>query len=115
MATTATIEKLKRDRKKIEDLLRELENQMREVEERYAAMLGEENKIHEELRQCREASEYSRLEMRLHPVARRRREVEAEKQAIERRIRGYRGELEKVKARIEYMRPKGEFVPHKEE
>jgi len=112
---TAAIEKLKQDQKKIEDSLKELEDQWKEVEKRYSSALDEENKIHQELRQCRDSYEYSQLELRLYPVSRRRKDLENEKQAIERRIRGHQEELVKIKARIEYMQPKGELVPHKEE
>jgi predicted nucleic acid-binding Zn-ribbon protein len=115
MSTTPAIEKLKQDQKKIEESLKGLENQKREVEEKYTSVSDEENKILGEMRQCRDAYQYSQLEIRLHPVSRRRREIETRKQAVERKIRGYQEELAKIKARIEYLRPKGKLVPHKEE
>lgn len=94
--------------------MKKLEMQKKEVNEKYASLLEEENKIHQELRKCRDPYQYSQLEMRLFPIARRRSEVEAEKQALERRIRGYQEELEKIKSRIEYMKPKGNLIHPKE-
>jgi uncharacterized protein (DUF3084 family) len=106
---------LKEDRKKIEELLKNLETQKKEVDEKYSSALEEENKIHEQLRKCRDTYQYSRLEMRLNILSRRRREIESQKQAIDRKIIGHREELKKTSERIEYMRPKGKLIPHHKE
>ncbi|MCW4027387.1 MAG: hypothetical protein NWE76_07900 [Candidatus Bathyarchaeota archaeon] len=116
MSTTPTVEKLRKEQKKIEDALEELEDHKKKVDEKYASVLAEENKLHEDFRKCRDTYEYSQLEIRLNRVSRRRREIETEKQATDRKIIGYNEELKKVKARIEYMKPKrGKLVSYKQE
>jgi len=116
MSTTPTVEKLRQDQKKIEDSLKELESRKKKVDEKYASVLEEENKLHEEFRKCRNTYEYSQLEIKINRIARRRREIESEKKVIDRKFRGYREELEKVKARIEYMKPKrGKLISYREE
>lgn len=114
MSTTTAIERLRQEQRNIEESLKELEAQKKEIDAKYAAVVDEENRIHEELRRCRDPYQYSQLEMRLFPIRRRRGEIEAEKTALERKIRGFQEELEKVKARIEYMRPKGDLIQTKE-
>jgi len=114
MSTTLTIAILREEQKKIEDLLVELEAQKKTVDAKYASVM-EENKVYDELRKCRDVQLYNKLQIQLNAASRRRKEVEAKKQETDRKIRGYQDELEKVKAKIEYMKPKGELVEHKEE
>jgi len=115
MSTTLTIAILREEQKKIEDLLVELEAKKNTVDAKYASVMGEENKVYDELRKCRDVQLYNKLQIQLNAASRRRKEVEAKKQETDRKIRGYKDELEKVKAKIEYMKPKGELVEHKEE
>jgi predicted nucleic acid-binding Zn-ribbon protein len=115
MSTTSTIAKLREEQKKIEKLLEELEQQKKTVDKQYASAMEDENKVYEELRKCRDTVQYNKLQIRVNAVTRRRKQVEAKKQEVDRRLRGYRDELEKVKARIEYMKPKGDLVSYKNE
>jgi len=77
--------------------------------------MEEENKVYDELRKCRDVQKYNKLLVQMNTVSRRRKEVEAKKQEIERKIPGHLDELEKVKVKIEYMKSKGELVEQKEE
>ena len=115
MSTSLAIAKLREEQKSIEDLLVELEPQKTAIDEKYASVMEEENKVYEELLKCRDTQQYNKLQIQINTVSRLRKEVEARKQEIDRKIRGYQDELEKVKAKIEYMKPKGELVEHKEE
>jgi len=115
MSTSLTVAKLREEQKNIEDLLVELEAQKTAIDGKYASAKEEENKVYEELRKCRDTQQYYKLQVQINSVSRRRKEVEAKKQEIDRKILGYQDQLEKVKAKIEYMKPKGELVEHKGE
>jgi chromosome segregation ATPase len=115
MSTTSTIAELKEEQKRIVELLVELETQRKIVDGKYTSVMDEENKVYDELLKCRDVQQYNILQVHLNTISGRRKEVEAKKQEIERKIRGHQDELEKVKAKIEYMRPRGELVEHKEE
>jgi len=115
MSTSLTVAKLREEQKSIENLLVELEAQKKTIDEKYASIMDEENKVYEELRKCRDTQQYYKLQVQINTVSRLRKEVEAKKQETERKIRGYQDQLEKIKAKIEYMKPKGELVEHKEE
>jgi chromosome segregation ATPase len=115
MSTTLTIAILREEQKKIEELLVELEAKKKTVDAKYASVMDEENKVYDELRKCRDVQLYNKLQIQLNACSRHRKEVEAKKQETDRKKRGYQDELEKVKAKIEYMKPKGELVEHKEE
>ena len=114
MSTTSALGKLRQEQEEIERLLMELEAEKKEIDEKYEAVVEKDNKVHAELRESRDAYQYSRLEMRVSMLSKQRKIVEEKKQEIDRKIRGHREELEKVKARIEYMRPKGKLVSYKE-
>lgn len=113
MSTTSALMKLRKEKEKIEESLKVLEVQKKKIDQKYASVMEEENKIHEELRKCRDAYQYSRLEIRVNTLSRRRKDVEVKKQEIDRKIRGHQEELEKVKSRIDYMRPKGKLKSFK--
>ena len=113
MSTTLALMKLKEDQRKIKESLKDLETQKKEIDDKYFTVLNEENKLHKELRECRDTYQYSQLEIRINSITKRRREVESQKQELERKVRGYQEELEKINARIEYMKPKGELVSKK--
>ncbi len=115
MSTTMTVAILREEQKKIEALLADLEAQKKAVDAKFATVMDEENKLYDELRKCRDVQLYNKLQIQLNASSRRRKEVEAKKQETDRKIRGYQDELEKVKAKIEYMKPKGELVEHKGE
>jgi chromosome segregation ATPase len=115
MSTSSMIAELRKEEKRIVELLVDLEAQSKIVDGKYTSVMGEENKVYGELLKCRDAQQYNKLQVQLNAISRRRKEVEAEKQEIERKIRGHQEELEKVKAKIEYMKPKGQLVEHKEE
>jgi predicted nucleic acid-binding Zn-ribbon protein len=115
MSTTETVAKLKEEQNKIEKLLEELEQQKKTIDKQYAAAMEDENKVYEELRKCRDTVQYNRLQIHMNAVSRRRKQFEAKKQEVERRLRGYQDELERVKARIDYMKPKGNLISHKKE
>jgi len=115
MSTMSSIDKMRQDQRRIEEILLGLEAQKKEIDEKYNAVLEEENMALDELRRCRDQVQYTRLDMKLNMVSRRRREMDPQKQAIERKIRGHREELERIKARIGYMTPKGGLVSSKEE
>jgi chromosome segregation ATPase len=108
------IDDLKEEEKRIVEMLSELEAQRKIVEGKYTSVMDEENKVYGELLKCRDAQQYNKLQVQLNTISRRRKEVEANKQEIERKIRGHQDELEKVKAKIEYLKPRGELVEHKE-
>ncbi len=106
MAYTVVLERLKEERRKLEEAIRQLEDQKKEIDRNYEAILQEEKKIYDQLRTCRDAYQYSRLEMRLSMIANTRREWEAKKEETDRKLRGYREELAKILRRIEYLKPK---------
>ncbi len=114
MSTSLTVAKLREEQKTVENLLIDLETQKKTIDTKYTSVLEEENKIYEELRKCRDAQQYDKLQIQINTVSRRRKELEARKQETERKIRGFQEQLEKIKTRIEYMKPKGELVEHKE-
>jgi len=107
MASTNLIIELKRQQRKIEEALNDLLEQKRRIDERYASLMNEENKIYDEIRKCRDMYQYDRLQMRLNVISNQRRTVEQERNEIEKKIRGYEEELERIKRRIEYLTPKG--------
>jgi len=106
---------LREEQKKIEALLVELEAQKKVVDAKYVAVVEEDNKVYDELRKCRDVQLYNKLQIQVNASTRRRKEVEVKKQETDRKIRGYQDELKKVKAKIEYMKPKGELIEHKGE
>lgn len=113
MSTTLIITNLREEQKKIEKILEELDQQKKTVDKRYALAIEEENKVYEELRKCRDMVQYDKLQIRINAITRRRKQVEAGKQEVDRRLRGYQDELKHVRARINYMKPNGKFVSHK--
>ncbi|MBS7653727.1 MAG: hypothetical protein QXR06_00485 [Candidatus Bathyarchaeia archaeon] len=90
----------------IDKTLAHLEAQRGEIEEKYSAILDEENKIIEEMRKCRDPYKYSQLEIKFNAISRRRREMESRKNEIERKIRGCAEEKSRIQMRIEYLKPK---------
>jgi chromosome segregation ATPase len=114
MSTSSMIAELREEEKRIVELLAALEAQRKIVDGEYTSVMDEENKVYSELLKCRDAQQYNKLQVQLNTISRRRKEVEAKKQEIERKIRGHQDELEKVKAKIVYLKPKGELVEHKE-
>ncbi|MEM2130230.1 MAG: hypothetical protein QXZ70_06500 [Candidatus Bathyarchaeia archaeon] len=114
MSTSLTVAKLREEQKTIETLLNNLVAQKKIIDTRYSMVLEEENKIYEEMRKCRDAQQYDKLQIQINTVSRQRKDLEAKKQETERKIRGFQDQLEKIKTKIEYMKPKGELVEHKE-
>jgi len=100
------IAKLRQEQKKIEEMISELEKQKREIDEKYSSIMKEEDKIYDEIRRCRDMYQYDKLQMRLNVISNQRKTIEQKKQEIEKKLMGYREELEKVKRRIEYLTPK---------
>lgn len=108
MSSLHPLERLREDQRKIEEELRQLRDQKKEIDGRFSSILEEENKLVEELRKCRDSYEYNKIEMRLNMVSRSRKEVESEREASERKIRGYEEELSRIKKRIEYLKPRSQ-------
>jgi len=106
MSQATALDRLKEEARKIEESLSQLETQKKEVDVKYSSFLQEENRILEELRRCRDTYKYNQLEINFNIVSRRRREIEPQKTEIERKIRGYKEELAKLQARIEYLKPR---------
>ena len=106
MSRLSPIEELKEERKKVEEALHKLEEEKKNIDEEYASILEEEKKVYEQMRRCRDAYQYSRLEIRLNMIMRNRKEVEARKEEVERRIRGYKEDLARIEKRIQYLTPK---------
>ncbi|MEM2146699.1 MAG: hypothetical protein QW279_15155 [Candidatus Jordarchaeaceae archaeon] len=113
MSTSLPVMKLREEQKNIESMLEDLNSQKVTIDEKYSLLINEENKLYDELRKCRDNQQFERLQMRIHMISNRRKEVEAAKQEVERKIRGFQDQLEKIKLKIEYMKPKGELVEHK--
>jgi len=106
MSSTSIVAKLKQEQKRIEELISELKEQKKKIDEKYSSIKEEENKIYDEMHQCRDMYQYSKLQMRLNVISNQRRTIEQRKQEIEKKLRGYGEELEKIKRRIEYLTPK---------
>jgi len=106
MSSIAVIAELRQQQKKIEKAIEELKEEKKKIDEKYSSIVEEENKIYDEMRQCRDMYKYDRLQMRLHVISNQRKAVEQKKQEIEKKIRGHEEELEKIKRRIEYLKPK---------
>jgi len=106
MSTSLALEKLKEERKRIEEELQRLKDQKKQTDERLSSILEEEKRLLEELRKCRDPYQYNRLDIRLNMISRSRKEVESEKEEIERKIRGYEEELNRIQKRIEYLTPR---------
>ncbi len=68
MSTTLTIAILRKEQKKIEDLLVELEAKKKTVDAKYASVMEEENKVYDELRKCRDVQLYNKLQIQLNAV-----------------------------------------------
>jgi len=105
MSSTYIISELRQQQEKIMKAIEDLEEQKKKIDERYASVKNEENKIYDEMRQCRDMYKFERLQMRLNVVSNQRRAIEEKKQEIEKRLKGHKEELEKIKRRIEYMKP----------
>ncbi|MFQ6095411.1 MAG: hypothetical protein ACE5NN_04645 [Candidatus Bathyarchaeia archaeon] len=106
MSTSIVVGKLKEECKRIEEELRCLRDQKKKVDERLSSILQEENRFLEELRKCRDSYQYGRIDLRLNMISRSKKEMESEKEEIERKIRGYEEELIRIQRRIEYLTPK---------
>jgi len=109
MSQALTLAELKEKRKRVEKELQELESKMKEIMERYNEIMQEEKRLYDELRKCQMKGDYyaySRIEMRLNVVSRNRREIENLKSETERRIKGYREDLERIDKRIEFLKPR---------
>lgn len=107
MSSSYIISELRQQKEKIEKKIEELREQKKRIDERYASIKEEENKIYDEIRQCRDMYKYDRLQMRLNVIANQRRAIEQQKQEIEKKLLGHEEELERIKRRIEYMKPRG--------
>ncbi len=106
MSFKVPLEELKEQHKRILEDLKQLEKEKKAVEREMSSIIQEEKDLIERLRTCRDPYEYSKIDMRLNTISSSRREIEARKAEIERKIRGYRGELESVERRIEYLKPR---------
>jgi len=91
------IAELRQQQKRIEKSLDELREQKKKIDEKYSSIMEEENKIYDEIRRCRDMYKYDRLQMRLNVVSNQRKAVEQKRQEVEKKIRGYEAELEKIK------------------
>ncbi len=106
MSSLHPLERLKEEYTKIEEELQRLRDQKKIVDEKYSSIMGEQKKLVEDMRKCRDPYEYNKIDARLNLISRSRREVESEKQEIERKIRGYEEELNRIGKRIEYLKPR---------
>ncbi len=109
MSQALTLAELKEKRKWVEKELEELQVKMKEILQKYNEILQEEKRLYEELRKCQRKGDfyaYSRIEMRLNVVSRNRREIENLKAETERRIKGYKEDLERIDKRIEFLKPR---------
>ena len=106
MSTSVTLEKLREEQKKIEKELQGLRDRKKKIDDDLSSILSEENRLLEELRKCRDPYQYNRLDLRLNSITRSRKELESEREEIERKIRGYKEELNKIRRRIEYLTPR---------
>jgi chromosome segregation ATPase len=114
MSQETALGRLRKDLQKVEEDLRQMEVQKKDLDDKYLAAKQEEDKVVAELRSCRDAYKYNQLEMRLSILSRRRKEAEAVKEENERKMRGYREEIVKIKAKIEYLKPKdNKFITEK--
>lgn len=106
MSSSIPLERLKEEHREIEEQLRQLQDRKENVDEKFSSILEEEERLVEEMRKCRDPYEYSKMDIRVSRVSRSRREVQSEKEEIERKIRGYKEELDRVRKRIEYLKPR---------
>lgn len=106
MSQSVTIEKLRREREKITKELNILEVQKKEIDDKLQSVLKEEETLLDRMRRCRDPYEYNKIDVRLNTISRSRRQIEAKKEEIERRIRGYKEELTRIEKRIGYLTPK---------
>ena len=100
------LERLKEEYRKTREELERLQDQKRNTDEKYSSVLEEEKKLIEEMRRCRDPYQYSRMDIRLSTMSHLRRELESEKEEVERKIRGYEEELSRIGKRIGYLRPR---------
>jgi len=105
MSSQHPFDRLKDEHRKIEEELERLREEKKRIDQTFSSIMEEERRLIEDLRRCRDAYEYSRMEMRLNMVSRSRREAETEKNAIERKIRGYEVDLGRIGKRIAYLKP----------
>ncbi len=106
MSSPLPLERLKEERKRIEEELLGLRGQKKKIDEKFSSVLEEEKKLIEEMHKCRDIYEYNKMDVRLNRISRSRREVQSEKEETERKIRGYEEELDRVRRRIEYLKPR---------
>jgi len=106
MSSLPPLERLKQEYRKIEEELQRLRDKKKQTDEKYSSILEEEKKLAEEMRRCRDPYQYNRMEVRLSAISRSRRELESEKEDVERKIRGYEEELDRIGKKIGYLRPK---------
>jgi len=106
MSSLPPLERLKEEYRKTLEELQRLQDQKKKTDEKYSSVLEEEKKLIEEMRRCRDPYQYSRMDIRLSTMSHLRRELESEKEEVERKIRGYEEELSRIGKRIGYLRPR---------
>ena len=105
MSSTYLITELERQREELEKALENLKEQKTKIDREYFSLKKEEDKIYEKIRQCRDNYQFDSLQMRLNVVATQRKSIERKRSEIEKKIRGYENEIEKIKQRINYLKP----------
>ena len=106
MSSSLPLERLNEQYRKVEEELQRLRDQKKSVDEKFSSILEEEKNLVEEMRKCRDPYQYSKMDARLNIISRSRREVESEKEKVERKIRGYEEELVRIGKRIGYLKPR---------
>jgi len=106
MPQATALEKLKEEQKKVKEALSQLESQKAEIQEKFLSVLKDEENLAKQLRECRDPYKYGQIEMRLNTISRSRREIESQKEELERKNRGFKDDLAKIEGRIEYLKPK---------
>lgn len=86
VAFTILIIEFRRQRRKIEESLNGLMEQKKRIDERYASLVNEENKVYDEIHKCWDIFQNDRLQMRLNFISNQRRTIEQEKMRSQRRL-----------------------------
>jgi len=106
MSFATSRERLKAEKKKIEEELMRLKPEKTGIQEKLSSILNEEERLIKELRECRDAYKYNKIDVRLNMISRSRREINSENEGLERRVRGLTEDLEKITRKIQYLKPK---------